>query len=104
MYVRVRGKWNRMAKAPGVESYQNDVALICRTARPSGWNPSKRVRTRFWFYLKRDADCDNLLKVIHDAIAEALGVNDKAFLPFVVAKETGLKEPWTEIEIENIES
>jgi Holliday junction resolvase RusA-like endonuclease len=86
MYTRVRGQWNRMAKRTEVASYQADTTLIVRSARPSGWRPPGQVRLTYDFYLKRDADCDNLLKVLNDAIAMALDVNDRHFLPCVRSK------------------
>lgn len=101
IYIRVRGSWNKMTKAPGVESYQNDVALLCRAARPSGFAPTGQFRVRYEFNLKRDADCDNLIKMIQDGLQTALGVNDKWMLPCVTSKTTGNKEPWTDIEIDD---
>ena len=53
------------------------------------------------FHLKRDIDCDNALKALNDAIAHALNVNDKAFLPSVEAKWTGENDPFVIVEIEN---
>jgi Holliday junction resolvase RusA-like endonuclease len=100
MYVRVRGEWDKVAKAPGVEQYQTDLMLVCRSARPSGWHADGQVRILLRFHLGRDADCDNLLKVILDAIAHALEMNDRAFLPCVIEKTIGNKDPWTHIEIE----
>src|SRR5512141_1642644 len=99
MYVRVRGQWNKQAKAPGIEQYQQGVALICRAARPSGWKATNRVRISFGFDLKRDADCDNLLKVILDAVATALGCNDRIFLPCVLWKTSGNANPSTTVQI-----
>lgn len=102
IYVRVRGSWSKMAKAPGVEAYQNAVALICHAVKPSGFRPTGQIRVRYSFHLKRDADCDNLIKMLQDAIAAALEVNDRVMLPCVVEKTTGNKEPWTLIEIEEL--
>lgn len=104
IYIRVRGQWNKMAKAPGVEAYQNDVALLCRTARPSAFRPEGQIRVKYAFHLKRDADCDNLIKMLQDGIALGLGINDKWMLPCVITKTTGNKEPWTDIEIHDLGS
>lgn len=93
-----------MTKAPGVEAYQNDVSLIARNARPSWFAPTGQIRVRYSFHLKRDADCDNLIKMLQDAIASALGVNDRWMLPCVAQKTTGNKQPWTDIEVEECES
>ncbi len=100
IYVRVRGQYGKMAKAPGVEAFQADVALLCRTARPSGFHPKGQIRVRYSFHLGRDADADNLLKMLQDAIARALDVDDRVMLPCVMDKTTGNKQPWTGIEIE----
>lgn len=102
IYIRVRGQYGKMTKAPGVEAYQTDVALICRTAKPSGFDPKGKIRVRYTFHLNRDADADNLLKMLNDALAAALGVNDRWFLPCVVDKTSGNKNPWTEVEIEDL--
>lgn len=99
LYVRVRNNWNKVAKAKGVEQYQNDVVFLCRQARPSGWNPTGQIRIEFAFFLSRDADCDNLIKALQDAVAMALGINDKAFLPCVISKETGCPNPYTTIRL-----
>lgn len=96
------GLVSRLGKADGVEAYQAGVTMIVRAARPSGWHPADRVRLRYWFYLKRRVDCDNALKAMNDAIATALGTDDDSFLPCVVAKEMGHKDPRVEIEISNV--
>lgn len=99
IYVRVRGQWNKMAKAPGVESYQQDVALLARNARPSGFHASGQVRICFDWYLSRDADCDNLMKATLDGVALGLGMNDRLFLPCARSKTVGVKDPHTFIEV-----
>jgi Holliday junction resolvase RusA-like endonuclease len=73
-------------KAPGVEDWQTKVAQIVRVARPSGWAPQGQVRLVFDFHLNREADLDNLFKALLDAIAAALGVNDRIFLPCARSK------------------
>jgi Holliday junction resolvase RusA-like endonuclease len=100
MYVRVRGRWDRQTKAPGIEQYQQDVVYLCRSAKPAEWKvPDGYIRLRYAFHLRRDADCDNLLKVLNDAIAMALNVNDRMFLPCVMDKTVGSKTPYTVVEI-----
>lgn len=88
-------------KADGVQTYQDSVTWYTKQARPSGWVAGSRVRLRYWFYLDRDIDGDNALKALNDAIAHALGCDDKAFLPCVVEKTTGSKDPHVVVEIEN---
>jgi Holliday junction resolvase RusA-like endonuclease len=92
MYLRNRTGGIR--KSSGAESYQAGVTLIARTARPSGWKYEKGfVRLQYEFRLKRDIDCDNLLKALNDALAVALGMDDRFFLPCVKSKEVGVKDP-----------
>ena len=93
-------RYRRMVKHDGVEQYQNLVGWIVKGARPKGWEASNRLRIRYWFFLKRDMDCDNALKALNDAIAKAIGVNDKIFLPCVQDKTIGNKEPYVKVEIE----
>lgn len=76
-------------KANGVESYQVAATLIAKAARPSDWQPEERVRVVYRFFLKRDIDCDNALKALNDAIAKAIGIDDKRFLPYVEDKTVG---------------
>jgi Holliday junction resolvase RusA-like endonuclease len=92
MYARTRAGGVR--KSSGVEAYQAGVTLIARTSRPSGWKYDFGfVRLEYEFRLKRDIDCDNLLKALNDAIAVALEMNDRFFLPCVKSKEIGVKDP-----------
>lgn len=88
-------------KNDGVQTYQDSVTWYTKAARPGSWEPGERVRLRYWFHLKRDIDCDNALKAMNDAIAHALDVNDKAFLPSVEAKWTGEKDPFVIVEMQN---
>lgn len=81
----------RIAKVAGVENWQTAVSLIVKSARPSGWGSNGQIRLIYDFYLRHDADCDNLQKALNDAIASALGVNDACFLPCVRSKSLGAK-------------
>lgn len=80
MYRTTQG---RVYKDPKVEAYQVLVTYMAKLARPKGWEPPSPLRISYSFFLKRDADCDNLLKALNDAIAQALGINDRVFLPCV---------------------
>lgn len=106
LYVRVRGRWDKMTKAPGVEAYQNDVVLIVRTARPSSFRPLGQIRLRYRFFLRTRIDADNALKALNDAIALALDVNDDRFLPCVEEKQVWKQErdPRVEVTIEDLAS
>jgi Holliday junction resolvase RusA-like endonuclease len=88
-------------KNDGVQTYQDSVTWYAKARRPDKWHPDERLRLRYWFHLKRDIDCDNALKAMNDAIALALQVDDKTFLPTVEAKWTGEKDPFVIVEIRN---
>jgi Holliday junction resolvase RusA-like endonuclease len=108
--LKVRRNWRSTATGPvsypsigkdaQTEQYQDDVTVLVRNARPSGWKwDGGFVRTVFRFHFGHDQDVDNSVKVIHDGIAAALGINDTWFLPTVVSKESGVKAPFVEITI-----
>lgn len=102
--VRVphRGGGNhlQLAKTDEGWAYQLVAATITRRAKPKGWAPTGQVRVRYWFRLRRAIDATNCLKLLEDAIAEGLGVNDAIFLPCVEELSTGLKEQGVTIEVE----
>lgn len=98
IYTRVRGHWDRMAKVPRVATYQAGVVPVIRTAKPSGWRPEGQIRITYDFFLVRDADCDNMLKILNDAISVALDINDRMFLPCVRSKSIDKKNPRVEVE------
>ncbi len=95
-----RVSYPSIQKRDVVEAYQTAAARVIQTARPSGWKwDGGFLRIVFRFSLQRDADCDNLQKTISDALAGAIGVNDKYFLPTVVSKTIGVKQPFVELTI-----
>lgn len=101
LYLRVRGNWSKMTKAPGVEAYQIDVKMLVRNARPSGWVAPAMFQVALDFYLKRDADCDNLLKALLDGVAYGLEIDDRRILPCVRSKTFGKGvEPRTVLQID----
>ena len=79
--------YSSISKDPAATAYQQGAGLIVGVARPSGW-PWRGgfIRLVYHFYLARDADCDNLLKILNDAIARRIDVNDRWFLPMVMSK------------------
>lgn len=79
--------YRTLAKTPEATAYQQAATLIVRTARPTGWKPGTTVRLRYRMYLAKNQDADNSLKALNDAIANALGIDDMAFLPCVISKE-----------------
>ena len=90
------------AKTDETNTYQRAVALIVGTARPSGWthDGTSYIHIRVRLYLGRDIDATNVWKILEDAIARKLDVNDKWFLVSFEHKETGVKEPRVEVTIE----
>jgi Holliday junction resolvase RusA-like endonuclease len=95
------GRHPRISKKAEVGTYQAGVTLITRTSRPSGWKyEGGFVRLTYDFHLKRDIDCDNLLKAINDAVAVALETNDRYFLPCVRSKEIGVESPSVTITVD----
>jgi Holliday junction resolvase RusA-like endonuclease len=79
--------YSRIGKNAAAVAYQQAAALIVGTAKPSGWQwQGGFIRLIYRFYLARDADCDNLLKILNDAIAAKIDVNDRWFLPMVMSK------------------
>lgn len=91
--------YRRMVKTEGVETYQTSVGWIVKSAKPASWSCEGMIRITYWFYLKRDIDCDNAMKALNDAIAKSLGVDDRRFLPCVASKSTGHSKPYVEIEV-----
>ena len=101
--VRHRGGGSHLQLAKTDEGWEYQrfvVAPIVRRAKPKDWIPSGQVRVRYWFRLKRAMDATNCLKLLEDAIAEGLGVNDAIFLPSVEELTTGHKDPNVIVEVQ----
>jgi len=79
--------------------YRDDAVLIIQAAKPSGWAPEGQVRIYWAFYLNNETDCDNAMKLIHDAIQKATGIDDKRYLPCVLSKEIRLPARKVRVEI-----
>lgn len=88
-----------LSKKSGVELYQSQLTMLTRAAKPSGFKPETDIIVAYRFYMKRQVDVDNCMKMANDAIAIALDVNDKWFLPITLSREIGRKNPYTEIQI-----
>lgn len=98
-----RGRYLTLIKTPAAERYQDGAVLIIRSAKPSRWQPTGQVRVHFWIYLAKDMDCDNVLKLINDAIETATGVDDINYLPTVEEKSKGWgKNARVEVVIEDL--
>jgi Holliday junction resolvase RusA-like endonuclease len=89
-----------LAKTDEAVTYQMAARLLVATARPSGWKPEAQVRLIYRLYLSRKQDADNSLKLLNDAIARALDINDDRFLPCVESKEIVKANPRVEVTIE----
>ena len=79
-------------KTEDAKVWQDGVRLIARTMKPTGFAPAE-VIVVYDFILARDIDCDNVKKMANDAIAEALGINDRHFYTADINKVTGSKDP-----------
>lgn len=88
-----------LAKTDEAISYQMAARLLVAAARPSGWRSAARVRLTYRLYLTHKQDADNSLKLLNDAIARALNINDDKFLPCVESKEIVKVNPRVEVTI-----
>jgi hypothetical protein len=90
------------AKTAEAVDYQRVVALIVGAARPSGWRHDGKsyIRLRVRLFLAHDIDATNVWKILEDAIARKLDVDDKWFLVSFEHKEIGVKSPRVEVTIE----
>lgn len=79
-------------KTKDAEDYQQGVMLVAMAAKPSGFVPDQ-VIVAYDFVLARDIDCDNVMKMINDALSRALRLDDRHFFPVVRSKITGSKNP-----------
>ena len=73
--------------------YQAQLTMVARSAKPSDFAPAGQVIVAHEMSLGRDLDADNVMKAVHDALAIALGINDKLFLPVVIFKTHGNRDP-----------
>ena len=90
----------KIVKTPEAEAYMQGAAMLTRVARPSGWKwDGRQVVCEYRFYLTRDADCTNLIKVVEDSIFPALGIDDKWALPRAMSKELVKINPRVEVTI-----
>lgn len=96
--ITIRGR-GRLAKHSEVSTWQDGAALLVRVAKPSGWEPSRRVRIEIAWWTTRQRDADSGLKACLDAIATGLGINDSCFLPTIVSNEKDPARPRTEVTI-----
>ena len=79
-YSSTGRRYKGIGKKDTAVKYQDDATLQFMSAKPSHWKPEGFIRLTYRFYLTNDADCDNLKKLLHDALQAATGVNDTWFL------------------------
>lgn len=92
----------RLAKAPGVETWQEAVAWQTKAARPSGWMPGRRVRISVTYWMPRAGrDAHNSAKALLDGIAHGLGVDDAGFLLHENSIEVDRANPRLEVTVSN---
>ena len=90
----VNGKSVRIqVKTDEANLYQSQLTMVARAAKPSDFNPPNGIIVAYDMFLGRDLDADNVMKAVNDALAIALGVNDKRFLPVTLSKTHGNREP-----------
>jgi Holliday junction resolvase RusA-like endonuclease len=84
---------SRLFKNKDVKAWQASVEMIARAAKPTGFAPKNQVVVGYHMYLERGLDADNVMKMLNDAIAKGIGVNDSRFLPVTLHKQSGVKNP-----------
>ncbi|HEX5016538.1 MAG TPA: hypothetical protein VFX15_03005 [Actinomycetes bacterium] len=80
-----------IVKTDKAVAYTGLAMRRCQEKRPRGWSPTGLVVVEFYYFLGRDIDCDNVMKLVNDGIEAATGVDDKWFLPRAIFKTTGLR-------------
>lgn len=88
-----------IVKTDEAKAYVDLVTYRARRAVPRDWSPIGLVVIELYYYLGRDVDCDNVMKLVDDGIQAATGVNDQWFLPRAMSKTTGLRPNERRIEV-----
>lgn len=99
MYVAVRNRPRALVKTRDAVAYQDTVQILCKAARPSSFHPQHTVYVGYRFFLVKDVDCDNLMKATNDAVARALGLDDRYFFPLALGKDIVYSNPRTVISL-----
>lgn len=74
-------------KTDEAAQFQLDCIRQIKPQVPSGWKPEGLfIRMTYGFYLVNDMDASNCLKLVEDAFAKAVGINDRWYLPCVEGK------------------
>ena len=90
-YNRRGGEFRKIIKTNEAVTYTEMVTVIARQARPSSWKPEGFIVVEFDYYLGRDVDCDNVMKLVNDGLKHAIEVDDRWYLPRAMSKQTGLR-------------
>jgi hypothetical protein len=115
--LRVGGRTiHTISKTKEAEAYQIGITRKADTEKPSGWLVPTGffVRMHFWYFLNPDIDCDNVKKLVIDAISLSVPtdkpnkfLNDRWVLTCDVAKyrvPRGHQRLVVEISLETTES
>ncbi len=84
---------SRLFKDKSVKTWQDDVTMIVRAAKPSTFAPKNKIIVGYQMYLGVRLDADNVMKMLNDAIARGLKVNDSRFLPVTLHHQTNSPDP-----------
>ena len=94
----------RLGKKPHVETWQDSIAWLVKSARPSGWQPARRTVIEIEWYTERAGrDADGPMKALLDGIKVGLGCDDRGFLPRVLLNEKDKASPRTIVRVTNAE-
>jgi len=80
---------NRPVLTDDARVWKETVFTLARLAKPSGWKPEGQIRVLFDLRLAEDMDDDNACKLARDALAEAIGHDDRHFLACTRSKTVG---------------
>lgn len=116
--IVIRGRpetWNhayRRSRTTGRPSLTEDARAWKKTVwacaldsfNRGTWKPTgARIGVHIWLHLSTEMDADNSLKLTLDAVAEAIKVNDRVFLPRVMKKHVGVADERIELYLTNEE-
>jgi hypothetical protein len=90
-----------VVKKPEVQRYQDNASLIIASARPARWMfpDNRQMYVDYFLYLTNNIDATNVIKMVEDALARTIGVNDRWMLPRVQHKEVGCSLRTARVEI-----
>lgn len=97
-------RYKGIGKSRDAQRWHDEMVMIIRNAKPSGWLPElgSFVRLRVRLFLDHDIDADNVLKVLSDAFETATGINDRRFLPEIACKHL-VASKYARVEVDVLE-